>query len=252
MAPHFAGLSCSCCAVSPDSRQLATGWDYPDNAVRVWDLHTGELLAVMPGHRNRVSSVAFSPDGKRIASASQDQTVRIWDAASGKPVAVLQGHTSHVVAGHFQPGWHACAFPAHTTARCGCGTRPAANRLPCSRATADGVWACAYSPDGAWLASASVTTRCGCGTRRGGAERRAARPRKLYLRRRVQPGWCPVASAAWDNTVRLWNAITGRQTALFTGTGRTTAGKGFGPDRIRSTREPPCSRWHLAPTAPSW
>ena len=93
--------------MSPDGRRLATGWDYPDNAVRVWDLANGELLAVMTGHRNRVSSVAFSPDGTRIASSSQDQTVRVWDAASGKSVAVLQGHTSHVVEADLQSGWHA-------------------------------------------------------------------------------------------------------------------------------------------------
>ena len=80
-----------------------SGCDYPDNAVRLWDLGTGELLAVMTGHRNRVNSVAFSPDGTRIASASQDQTVRVWDAASGKPVAVLQGHTSHVIQAIFSP-----------------------------------------------------------------------------------------------------------------------------------------------------
>ena len=73
------------------------------NAVRLWDLGTGELLAVMTGHCNRVRSVAFSPDGTRIASSSQDQTVRVWDAAGGKPVAVLQGHTSHVIQVLFSP-----------------------------------------------------------------------------------------------------------------------------------------------------
>ena len=93
----------SCCAVSPDGRRLATGWDHPDNACRLWDLGSGELLAVMTGHRNRVSSVAFSPDSTRLVSASLDQTVRVWEAASGKPVAVLQGHTGHVTQVSFSP-----------------------------------------------------------------------------------------------------------------------------------------------------
>ena len=57
----------------------------------------------MTGHRNRVSSVAFSSDGTRLVSASLDQTVRVWEAASGKPVAVLQGHTSHVIQVSFSP-----------------------------------------------------------------------------------------------------------------------------------------------------
>ena len=90
---HVAGGHVFCCAVSPDGRWLATGWDYPDNAVRVWDLGNGELRALMTGHRNRVSSVAFSPDGSRIISSSQDQTVRVWDAASGMSIALLKGHT---------------------------------------------------------------------------------------------------------------------------------------------------------------
>src|SRR5262249_2224574 len=59
LAPRVAGGFVSSCAVSPDGRRLVTGWDYPDNAVRLWDLGTGELLAVMTGHRNRVNSVAF-------------------------------------------------------------------------------------------------------------------------------------------------------------------------------------------------
>ncbi len=38
-------------------------------------------------------SVAFSPDGKRLASASQDGTVKVWDAATGQEILTLKGHT---------------------------------------------------------------------------------------------------------------------------------------------------------------
>ncbi|HSS26218.1 MAG TPA: TIR domain-containing protein, partial [Mycobacterium sp.] len=77
-------------AVSPDGRRVATaeavaGAD--QGTVRLWDADTGQPIgAPLTGHTNKVTSVAFSPDGRRLASGSWDNTVRLWDADTGRQI----------------------------------------------------------------------------------------------------------------------------------------------------------------------
>ena len=57
---------------------------YYQCTVRIWDAATGQLQRELKRHSQSVTSVAFSPNGARVASGSHDNTVRIWDAATGQ------------------------------------------------------------------------------------------------------------------------------------------------------------------------
>jgi WD40 repeat protein len=63
----------------------------------------GQQLLVLQGHTGRVISVAFSPDDKRLASASFDNTVKIWEAQTGDELLTLRAHDGWVYSVAFSP-----------------------------------------------------------------------------------------------------------------------------------------------------
>jgi WD40 repeat protein len=74
-----------CCAVSPDGSTLATGGDYRGHAIRLWDLATGKPAGRLPGHAGgTVTALAYSRDGKLLASGGGDTTVLFWDLARAR------------------------------------------------------------------------------------------------------------------------------------------------------------------------
>jgi len=63
----------------------------------------GKELLTLRGHSGDVDSVAFSPDGKRLATASWDHTAKVWEAESGKEPLTLRGHSDFVLGVVFSP-----------------------------------------------------------------------------------------------------------------------------------------------------
>ena len=96
-------------AYSPDGKILASG---NSCKIELWDLTSRQNIATLEGHScdlitygggnhggqyiPEVKSVAFSADGKILASGSQDKTIMLWDVASGKSITTLKGHSGSV------------------------------------------------------------------------------------------------------------------------------------------------------------
>jgi len=81
-------------AITADEKKVVSG--SRDSTVRIWDVKTGECLAVFEGHSQFVETVCIAPDGKRIVSGSGDHTLRIWDIENHRCISILKEHTSSV------------------------------------------------------------------------------------------------------------------------------------------------------------
>lgn len=106
------------------------------------------------GHSNYVSAVAWSPDGKRIASASGDGTVQVWNASNGGNVLTYRGHSSDVSTVAWSPDGREIASGGLDTTVQVWNASTGAHILT-YRGHSDVVYSVAWSPDGRRIASAS-------------------------------------------------------------------------------------------------
>jgi cytochrome c len=192
-------------AVSPDGAMLASAsWD---QTIRLWPL-AGGAPRVLEGHTQNVNGVAFAPDGRTLVSVSYDQSVRIWPLAGlqGPTVvtmpsplnAVSVGRDGEIAAGGADGKVYFLTAAGVVAGEVAAGPRP--------------VISIAISPDGAWIAAASI----------GGSVAVIDRKARTLARTLVGPG-LPVWSVAFlpdsrtlltggaDNIIRRWNAAGGDQ-----------------------------------------
>src|SRR5215468_10813188 len=80
--------------LSPDGKRMATAGD--DRVLKIWDMTTGAPVGEPVQHEYRLNALAFSPDGRRVVTASEG-SVRVWDTESGSAITPPMLHNDRVL-----------------------------------------------------------------------------------------------------------------------------------------------------------
>jgi len=191
-----------------------------------WD----STLQVLNAHTRDVNSVRFSPDGKLLASGSDDNTVRLWDPATGTCHSTLKGHSGWVHSVAFSPDGKLLASGSkdNTVKLWDPATGTCLSTL---KGHSDRVRSVAFSPDGKLLASGAddKTVRLwdpATGTCRSTLEGHSGWVFSVVF----SPDGKLLTSGSKDNTVKLWDPATGTCHNTLEGHSGAIFSVAFSPD----------------------
>jgi WD40 repeat protein/serine/threonine protein kinase len=189
-------------------------------------------LLTLQGHTGNIHSVAYSPDGKRLASGSGDTTVKVWDAQTGQELLTLRGHTLAVSSVAYSPdGKRLASATRHfsvTSDEVKVWDAQTGQELLTLKGGSNSV---VFSPDGKRLASASTGNRVKVWDAQTGQELLTLKGHTdMIWSVAFSPDGKRLASASEDKTVRVWDAQTGQQSLFLKG---NVWGLAFSPDGKR-------------------
>ena len=170
----------------------------------MWDARTGAHLRTLEGHKDRVESVSFSPDGTTLASGSYDSTIRLWNVRTGLHISTLYRHTDGVESVSFSPDGKTLASGSWDDTICLWDARTGAH-LRTLEGHTNWVHSVSFSPDGTTLASGGSGGTIHLWDARTGTRIRTLEGHTGSVTSiSFSPDGTTLASGSWDGTVLLW------------------------------------------------
>ncbi len=191
----------------------------------------GDLATrLLTGHTGEVFAVAFSPDGRLLASGGGDQTIRLWEPTTGREVKLLRGHMGSVRALAFSPNSRLLASgSSDTTIRI--WELASGKELKALTSRFGAIRAVAFSPNGQLVASGGDDGSLRIWDWAGGKEIKAMKGQLgIVFSVAFSPDGLTLATGSSDALVRLWDLATGRERSALSGHAGEVYSIAFSPD----------------------